>query len=319
MLIAVFLVLIFFVSLVSNRLKDSIITMPMIFTLAGMVLEFAISVTSHPTINRSTFLRLSELALVLILFTDSARIRLRALLKGSSLPRRLLSIGMPPTILLGALFALPLFPRLSFWEAGILASILAPTDAGLGGVIVSSPRVPLRIRQALNVEAGLNDGLSVPFLMLFIAVAMSGVKGAGRILLHNAFEQIVLGAMIGIGIGMVGGWLLGQADRRGYLNKDFVQFGLLSIPMLRLITAELLHASPFIATFVGGLAVQVGFRDAPIRALEFSEQWRQMLNLLVFFIFGIFISVFMRRIGNKMVLRSLFQTMRLIQRLPDPV
>ncbi|MGC1449191.1 MAG: hypothetical protein WA830_04060 [Candidatus Sulfotelmatobacter sp.] len=59
---------------------------------------------------------------------------------------------------LGAVVARLVFPQLSIWEAGILSAILAPTDAGLGQIIVNSPRVPMRIRQGLNVEAGLNDG-----------------------------------------------------------------------------------------------------------------------------------------------------------------
>ncbi len=297
LILVVFLLLIFFVSLISNRLEGSIITMPIIFTTAGIILELATSATSQPIMGRTTFLRLSELALVLILFTDSARIRLQPLFFSSSLPTRLLSIGMPLTILLGALPALLLIPGLSLWEACILAAVLAPTDAGLGRIIVTSPKVPVRIRQGLNVEAGLNDGLSVPFLMLFIAVAMSGVKGAGRILIQNAFEQIILGALIGIGIGLVGGWLLGQAERRKYLNKDFGQFGLLSVPMLCLIAAEPIHASPFIAAFVGGLSVQIGFKDASLHALDFSEQWGQLLNLLVFFIFGILIPSFVSQMS----------------------
>ena len=126
------------------------------------------------------FLRVAEVGLVLLLFTDASRTDLHVLKSIRNLPVRLLSTGMLLTILLGALAALAVFRQLTLWEAGILAAILAPTDAGLGQIIVNSPRVPMRIRQALNVEAGLNDGLSVPFLMFFIALAGTGAESRSR-------------------------------------------------------------------------------------------------------------------------------------------
>ena len=100
--------------------------------------------------------------------------------------------------LLMTLAALVIFTELTLWEAGILAAILAPTDAGLGQVIVNSPRVPERIRQSLNVEAGLNDGISVPFLMFFIALSLSSSEGAGSVLTRFVLEQLGLGVLVGV-------------------------------------------------------------------------------------------------------------------------
>src|SRR5207342_2625418 len=120
---------------------------------------------------------------------------------------RLLSIGMLLTILLGAIASHLIFPHLSVWEAGILAAILAPTDAGLGQIIVNSNRVPLKIRQSLNVEAGLNDGLSVPFMLFFIALAAAGAQGESGSLMKYIVEQLGYGAVIGIGVGFIGGHL----------------------------------------------------------------------------------------------------------------
>lgn len=296
-ILSAFLLVLFFISLISNRLKDGIITMPMIFTLAGMVFQLATPAKHALILDRPSFLLLSALALSLILFTDSTRIGMRALRGSSSMPVRLLSIGMPLTILLGAILAMLMFPSLSLWEAGIVAAILAPTDASLGGVVVKSPHVPTRIRQALDVEAGLNDGLSVPFLMLFVAVALSGPGGALQILLKNAFEQIILGALIGAGLGLAGGWLLDRADKRNYASKEFGQYGLMSIPILCLIAAEALHSSPFIAAYIGGLFVQACFKDASQHVLEFSEQWGQLLNFLIFFNFGIILVSSWEQIG----------------------
>ena len=110
------------------------------------------------------------------------------------------------------------FPHLSIWEAGILSAILAPTDAGLGQVIVNSPGVPMRIRQALNVEAGLNDGLSVPFLLFFIVLAAAKTEGGRNSLMQFIVEQLGFGALMGLAIGLAGGWLLALACRKEWMS-----------------------------------------------------------------------------------------------------
>src|SRR5260221_14619171 len=113
------------------------------------------------------------------------------------------------TILFGAVAARLVLPHLSIWEAGILAAVLAPTDAGLGQIIVNSPRVPMLIRQTLNVEAGLNDGLSVPFLLFFIALAAARIEGPAASLTQFIVEQLGYGVLVGGGIGLIGGGRLG--------------------------------------------------------------------------------------------------------------
>jgi len=162
-LLAVFIVLVFGHSLVSGRLEKTVVTVPIVFTAAGFLTLLFLPASPDRPISLEAFLHVAEIGLVLLLFTDASRTDLGVLNNIRNLPVRLLSAGMLLTILLGGLGALLVFRKLSLWEAGILAAILAPTDAGLGQIIVNSPRVPMKIRQALNVEAGLNDGLSVPF------------------------------------------------------------------------------------------------------------------------------------------------------------
>ena len=160
-LIMIFAALILVYSLISGKLERSILTAPIIFTTAGLFVYFFLPELQAREDEQEVFLTLAEVGLVLLLFTDASRTKLKVLKNIRNLPVRLLSGGMLLTILLGGLAALIVFPQLTIWEAGILAAILAPTDAGLGQVIVNSPLVPVKIRQALNVEAGLNDGLSV--------------------------------------------------------------------------------------------------------------------------------------------------------------
>jgi sodium/hydrogen antiporter len=201
-----FVSLIFVFSLVSGRLERTVFTPPIVFTAAGMLMFPVLPWIMRAGFNAKIFLHLAEIGLVLLLFTDASRTGLDILRSIGNLPIRLLSIGMLLTIAFGAVVARLVFPHLSVWEAGILAAILAPTDAGLGQVVVNSPRVPMRIREALNVEAGLNDGLSVPFLLFFIALAAARTEGGAASLMQFIIEQLGFGALVGLAIGLGGGW-----------------------------------------------------------------------------------------------------------------
>ena len=221
--LAVFICLLLLYSLLSRRLARTVLTAPILFTAAGMVMFHRMEEVVSAGMSAQIFLRLAEVGLVLLLFTDASRTDLKVLRAVGSLPARLLSVGLLLTILLGAVVARLIFPQLSFWEAGILGAILAPTDAGLGQIVVNSPRLPLRIREALNVEAGLNDGLSVPFLLFFMALAAARIEGGVASLMQFIVEQLGVGALIGLGVGSLGGWMLNLARRRQWIAESFQQ------------------------------------------------------------------------------------------------
>jgi len=285
--ITIFVSALFLYVLLSERVAQTPITAPIIFTTVGMVTFPAWAHIARSGMTASIFLRVAEIGLVLLLFTDASRTDLKVLRTIRSIPSRLLSIGMILTILLGAIAARLVLPQLSFWEAGILGAILAPTDAGLGQVIVSSQRVPMRIREALSVEAGLNDGLSVPFLLFFMALAASKVEGPAASLLQFIGEQLGLGLIIGITVGMIGGWLLHTAEHRGWIAESFHQLGVVTLPLFCLLLSEMVDASMFIAAFVAGLTVQIPYREAGKHSFEFAEEWGQLFNLAVFLMFGV--------------------------------
>jgi NhaP-type Na+/H+ or K+/H+ antiporter len=294
-LTAVFITLVFAYSLVSKKLEQTILTAPILFTAAGMMVFYFLASVPSRDEGAEILLRLAEFGLVFLLFTDASRTELGVLRRIRNLPARLLSVGMLLTIALGAVAALAVFGRISIWEAGILAAILAPTDAGLGQIIVNSERVPLRIRQALNVEAGLNDGLSVPFMLFFFALAAEGAGSEPVRLSQFIWEQLGLGILVAAGIGLPGGWLLGLAGRKGWMAGSLQQLGVVALPILCVIAAEHVAASMFIAAFVAGLMVQVKFREAGRHSVEFTEQWGQLINLSVFFMFGTLIAAAWRQ------------------------
>ena len=291
-LLILFALLVLAYGLFSRRLEHTVITAPLLFTAVGF-LTFAVmkacdSLPWLPTRHEGAnfFLHVAEVGLVLLLFTDASRTDYRLLNSFRVLPARLLSVGMLLTMVLGALLAMAVFAHLTVWEAGILAAILAPTDAGLGQVIVTCTRVPLRIREALNVEAGLNDGLSVPFMLFLLAMAASGIEGGKTSLMQYVVEQLGYGALIGGGIGLLGGYLLNLARRRGWMADSLQQLAVVTLPLLCLLVSIPTGASMFIAAFVAGLAVQICFRSAGQHSVEFADEWGQLINLTVFFLFG---------------------------------
>jgi NhaP-type Na+/H+ or K+/H+ antiporter len=167
-----------------------------------------------------------------------------------------------------------------------VAAILAPTDAALGQAVVASRAVPARIRQALSVESGLNDGLSVPFLALFLAIAADQSVPEASAWLGFAAEQIGLGTLIGAGVGGGGAWLAERSAERGLTTPLFEQFAVLAFAVLAFVLADEAGGNGFIAAFVGGMvAGRVGAVSGE-RIFEFTEEQGQLLSLAVFFIFG---------------------------------
>ena len=152
---------------VSRRMERGVVSPPMVFLGLGVVLGKLGWLDSGGGLLDG----LTELTLVLVLFTDAARIDLEHLRLQRSLPARLLGIGLPLTVAAGAFAAWMLLPGLEPWEAVLLGAVLAPTDAALGQAVVSNPLVPVRVRQGLNVESGLNDGIALPLVLVAVAFA----------------------------------------------------------------------------------------------------------------------------------------------------
>lgn len=302
-------------SLVSRRLERMAVTAPMVFVAAGMLLGPGALDLIELELTSETGLLVAEVALVIVLFADAARIDLRALRGNRNLPARLLGIGMPLTIGLGILAAAVLLDEIEFWEAAIVAAVLAPTDAALGQVVVSSERVPQRIRQALNVESGLNDGLSIPFLFLFVGLAAAETEVTAQGWLAFAAEQIGYGALIGAGAGLIGGGLIERAIRRQWVTGTFQQLGVIGLAIVAWALTEELGGNGFIAAFSAGLATARITPACGERILDFTEDEGQLLNLAVFFIFGISAIGFLDAAGWEVVLFGLL-SLTVVRMLP---
>jgi sodium/hydrogen antiporter len=186
----------------SRRLERTVFTGPMLFVAGGLLVGTEVLGWLDLGIASSTVRALAEATLTLVLFADASRIDLAALRREIALPARLLRIGLPLTIAAGTVTAVLLFTQLTWLEALVLAIVLAPTDAALGQAVVTDPRLPVRIRQGLNVESGLNDGICVP--LLFIALALAETDEGSITSTHAVrlvFEEIGYGVIGGVAAG----------------------------------------------------------------------------------------------------------------------
>ncbi len=271
-------------SLVSGRLQGTVITAPLVFILFGFATD-GLGVLKLD-ISHSVIHLIAELTLILVLFTDAARIDLSRIRRNHNLPVRMLAIGLPLSILAGTMAAAALFPDFLFWEAALLAALLAPTDAALGQSVVSAQSVPVRIRQTINVESGLNDGIALPAVLLFAALA--GAEGAGETSdwIQFGLLQITLGPLVGIAIGYAGARLLDTAAASGWAGTTFQGIGILMIAILTFAAAELIGGNGFIAAFIGGMVFGNSIRHHCAFLFEFMETEGQLLMLITFLIFG---------------------------------
>ena len=272
---------------ISSRLKDTAFTPAMAFVAIGLLVgPLAVDVVG-PSPAGATVRTLAETTLAIVLFADASKIKPRLLRRESGVPVRLLAIGLPLTIVLGAVLAKGIFGHLSVAEAVVLAVLLAPTDAALGQSVVTEPRLPSRIRQGLNVESGLNDGICVPLLLVSLAVADVEEKSATS---HHAFtvlaEEIGYGALGGVAAGLAAAAVVMLGVRRGLIRGSWLQVIPIAGSGLAYGLAVGLGGSGFIAAFAaGGVFGALQSRESE-QASRLNEEVGALLGGVTFLIFA---------------------------------
>lgn len=291
--------LVFVFGLASRTFSRTIITGPLAFV--GFGLLFAPGVCeamgighlfSETELFEGSIHILGEITLVVVLFTDAAQIQLRSLLKGAAMPVRLLGIGMPLTILLGAVLAAALFDELGIWELALLATMLAPTDAALGQAVVTSEKVPSQIRQTLSVESGLNDGIAVPLVLVFASLASIGhgvqeAEMTSAECAKFAAMQVTMGPLAGIVIGGIGAWLMTRAIRHGWMEHTYQELAGITLAIIAFVAASQIDGNGFIAAFVAGIVVGNSSKEVCSCLYDFAEAESQLLMLTTFFLVGL--------------------------------
>ena len=273
-------------SAVSGRLERSVVSAAMFFTAAGLLAGPVLGVFD-PNIRSEPVKLLAEATLTLVLFSDASRISFPALRREFAVPLRLLGIGLPLTIVAGTLLGVGVLPDISLVEALVLAIMLACTDAALGQAVVTDERIPSRVRQGLNVESGLNDGICVP--LFFIALALAAAD-EGTMTAHAAvdlvLEEIGYGLVAGIAAGVLGAFALRIAARRSLVEPHWLQILTAATALLAAGIATGLGGSIFIAAFTGGFCFGVIGRDSSGKVSYLVDEGGEVLNAVTFIVFG---------------------------------
>ncbi|MGB1580074.1 MAG: cation:proton antiporter [Nevskiales bacterium] len=277
-------------ALVSKRLQTSLLTLPMLFAAFGYLLGNAGLDLLDMRIDSGVLHFIAEITLVLVLFTDAASVRLRQLKHDFMIPVRMLLLGMPLTILFGSLFAQWVNPQAPWVAAVLVAAILTPTDAALAQAFISSRSVPAKLREAINVESGLNDGLAVPVIMLsaILAAQATGTSfhGAPDNLAQFIALQLFFGPVVGIGVGYVLARLLDRGITAGFVSETGRGIAVLAGALMCYSLAEQVGGNGFIAAFLGGLTLGNTLKADKDFIVEFMESEGQVLTMLTFIIFG---------------------------------
>src|SRR5829696_3229287 len=271
---------------VSGRLASTPVTQAMVFVAVGLLAGDRVLGLIEADAAGQFVRHLAEATLTLVLFTDAVRVNRGRLRRESLVPARLLGVGLPLTIVAGTVAGLALLPGLDLWTAAALATMLAPTDAALGLPVVSNRRLPSRIRQGLNVESGLNDGVCVPLLIIFLTIAEAEQGPAHVEPLRVILEEIGFGAAGGLAAGALGAFVLRGFAARGWTEGAWRQINAVATPLLAYTVASALGGSGFIAAFVAGIVFGALTGERGEATTYLAEESGELLNAVTLVLLG---------------------------------
>jgi len=279
---------VFLYSVVASRLERTPVNGALVYVAAGLVCGPAGLRLIDLEVDVEGIRWLAELTLAVVLFADSASANLTVLKKFEAIPVRLLLVGLPLTILLGFAVGAVLFRDLGLFEVALLATMLAPTDAALGRAVITNETVPDSVRESLNVESGLNDGICVPVLLLFLALAGGEASGADAIWLAAVLplQEIGIGAAVGIVLGAGGCIVLHYCYEWQWVRGTWLQLPVIALALVCFGLSQWLGGSGFIASFVGGMTFGVMGRQHKEAVLDAAKGTGDALALLTWFTLG---------------------------------
>jgi NhaP-type Na+/H+ or K+/H+ antiporter len=286
--IAILAAFAFLFSVVAGRVERTFITGPIVFMVFGFLAgPLGIGWLEADVTNRELRM-LADVTLALVLFIDAANADLSVHKASTLVPRRMLLFGLPGTIALGFVAGLLLFDGIGMFELAILATMLAATDAALGKAVITNKAVPSHIREGLNVESGLNDGLCVPVLFVFIALAeASGVETDSTTLaLKLVAREIGIGLVVGLGITALGAAMIQWCWKRGWLTDIWLQIPVVMLAITCFTVAQTLHGSGYIAAFVGGLLFGFFAKESTHKLVMAAEGTGETMAMLTWIVFG---------------------------------
>lgn len=287
-LIGILAGIVFLYTLIAKRIENSSISGPIVYVLLGIALGTkGLNLIGELT-DANDLRFLADITLALILFSDAAHSNISVLKQKLFYPKRMLLLGLPGAIFLGFVVAAVLFDVLSLLEAAILATILGATDAALGKAVITNEKVPEEIREGLNVESGLNDGLCVPILLLLLAMATSGSGEAlstGESLLIFV-EELGIGLIIGLSMAYIGAKLLQWRANNNGLSEVWTQLTVGALALCCFGVTQTLHGSGYVAAFSGGLLFGYLAERHTHTLVLTTESIAELLAMLTWILFG---------------------------------
>jgi NhaP-type Na+/H+ or K+/H+ antiporter len=306
------------VATVSKRIRETLISLPLVYTLFGLAVAILFTDVIGLQYDNPVIKAIAELTLVLVLASDSSRIQLKGLLRYHDLSLRMLILALPLTFAVGTLIGAIIFEGSNIWVLAILAVALAPIDSSLAESSVDNPKVPIRIRQALNVEGGLDDGITLPFIFLFISLAISSETdlGTGSYLIFTV-QKIAFGSLAGLILGYLGARYISWGSKSGWMSSQFQKIAWLALVLLTYGAAEAIGGNGFIAAFFFGIiSGNTIEKQESNRLYRFAEVENTLLIMLTFMFYGaVMLYPALQHINIEMIIYAIL-SLTLIRMLP---
>ncbi|MCE3552924.1 cation:proton antiporter [Pseudonocardia sp. RS11V-5] len=273
-------------ALVAGRLARFSVTMPFAMLAAGVALTAGPAPVFIFDIDFEPSEHVVEGILAILLFTDATEIPGGILGRQPRLTLRLLLIALPLSVLAAWLFGAALFGGAGFWLLLVLAAVVMPVDLAPAIAVVRDRRIPERLRQVINAESGLNDGLIAPvFLFALAGATPAGGEGLADAALH-ALPSLVMAILAGAVVGAAAARILRRAVDSGWTQSSALRIGVLALPLLAYGVAVLVGGNGFVAAFVAGVFFEPEARRLPPGTLHLVEDVGTLLSLAMWFIFG---------------------------------
>jgi sodium/hydrogen antiporter len=276
-------------SLCARRLELRQVGAPLVLVLAGVVVGLFTADELDATLNTDIAQRMAEVILAILLFVDATDVRGGLFGRDARSAVRVLFIAMPLALAAGVGLGLWLLPGLSWAVVLIIACVVVPIDFAPAASALRDPRIPERVRNALNVEAGYNDGVISPVFIFALVLAGDHSHAETPLdALASAFPQALKAVVIGLVIGAVVAWLSNAAERRDLMTAQSRRVILVAVPLLAYTGSIAIHGNGFVAAFVCGIAyVALRRTEGSLRDdLELLDDVGFLLTAIMWFVFG---------------------------------
>ena len=293
-------------ALVSGRLARWSITAPLAMVVAGVALTAGSSPVFRIDLDTSTFEHIAEVVLAILLFVDATEVPGNLLGPEPRLTLRLLLIALPLTLVTAVGAGYITLLGHGFWLLTVIATVVIPTDMAPAAALLRDRRIPRRLRDLLNVESGLNDGLIAPLFLICLAATPLNASGTlpedGIV---GAAPAIAIAIVAGAGVGYGGRWLIQWSWSRDWTQPASLRLGVAALPLMAYGLANSFGGNGFVSAFVAGVVFAPVTRRLPNDALNLAEDLSGLLSLAIWFVFGQLINQTMGHVSVGIVIYAL--------------